>query len=382
MLDNQNQSEFLDKGNVPAVSRERDPVDSGESRAPFWVVAIGGLMLAAGGIVIGIRSGGFSKDVYGPEQLYAGMSRLGSGDGAGAAQEKTLAELGKEIYANCQSCHQPSGVGVAGQFPSLVGADYVTGSEKRLVSILLKGIQGPLKVGDAAFNGLMPAWESTLSDKKIAAVATYVRGAWGNSAAEISPEKVAVVRKELASRTAPYTEADLAQIPADAKIEGAGSSAPSASAPSSGAPAPGAATAAASGEAKTVSLDDGKTHYMAICVACHQPTGLGLAPVFPPIAETEYVNDSAERLVAIILKGVIGPITVKGTLYTNVMPGQEALLTDKKISEVASFVRANFGNKSGPITAEQVSEVRKKYTSRATPWTEADLKAFTPDKKD
>ena len=113
MLDNQNQSEFLDKGNVPAVSRERDPVDSGESRAPFWVVALGGLMLAAGGIVIGIRSGGFSKDVYGPEQLYAGMSRLGSGDGAGAAQEKTLAELGKEIYANCQSCHQPSGVGVA-----------------------------------------------------------------------------------------------------------------------------------------------------------------------------------------------------------------------------------------------------------------------------
>ncbi len=382
MLDNQNQSEFLDKGNVPAVSRERDPVDSGESRAPFWVVAIGGLMLAAGGIVIGIRSGGFSKDVYGPEQLYAGMSRLGSGDGAGAAQEKTLAELGKEIYANCQSCHQPSGVGVAGQFPSLVGADYVTGSEKRLVSILLKGIQGPLKVGDAAFNGLMPAWESTLSDKKIAAVATYVRGAWGNSAAEISPEKVAVVRKELASRTAPYTEADLAQIPADAKIEGAAPSAPSASAPSSGAPAPGAATAAASGEAKTVSLDDGKTHYMAICVACHQPTGLGLAPVFPPIAETEYVNDSAERLVAIILKGVIGPITVKGTVYNNVMPGQEALLTDKKISEVASFVRANFGNKSGPITAEQVSEVRKKYTSRATPWTEADLKAFTPDKKD
>lgn len=382
MLDNQNQSEFLDKGNVPAVSRERDPVDSGESRAPFWVVALGGLMLAAGGIVIGIRSGGFSKDVYGPEQLYAGMSRLGSGDGAGAAQEKTLAELGKEIYANCQSCHQPSGVGVAGQFPSLVGADYVTGSEKRLVSILLKGIQGPLKVGDAAFNGLMPAWESTLSDKKIAAVATYVRGAWGNSAAEISPEKVAVVRKELANRTAPYTEADLAQIPADAKIEGAAPSAPSASAPSSGAPAPGAATATASGEAKTVSLDDGKTHYMAICVACHQPTGLGLAPVFPPIAETEYVNDSAERLVAIILKGVIGPITVKGTVYNNVMPGQEALLTDKKISEVASFVRANFGNKSGPITAEQVSEVRKKYTSRATPWTEADLKAFTPDKKD
>jgi mono/diheme cytochrome c family protein len=119
---------------------------------------------------------------------------------------------------------------------------------------------------------------------------------------------------------------------------------------------------------------------MAICVACHQPTGLGLAPVFPPIAESEYVNDSSERLVAIILKGVIGPITVKGTVYNNVMPGQEALLTDKKISEVASFVRSNFGNKSAPITSEQVAEFRKKHLSRMTPWTEVELKAFAADK--
>ena len=92
------------------------------------------------------------------------------------------------------------------------------------------------------------------------------------------------------------------------------------------------------------------------------------------------MNDSAERLVAIILKGVIGPITVKGTVYNNVMPGQEAMLTDKKISEVASYVRANFGNKSAPISAEQVADVRKKHLPRMTPWTEAELKSFSADK--
>jgi mono/diheme cytochrome c family protein len=372
MLDNNNNQDFSSLGNIPAVKRERT-AETAQSNAPFWVVAVGAFLIAAGGVVIGGRSGGFSRDIFGPEQLYAGLSRVSSGDGAGAAQEKTLAELGKEIYANCQSCHQPTGQGVAGQFPSLVGTDYVVGSERRLVSILLKGIQGPLKVGDATYNGLMPAWESTLSDKKIAAVATYVRSAWGNAAPEISPEKVAVVRKELSSRTTPYTESELGQIPAGANIEGAApGSVPVGSAPT--------AAPAQSVGGTPVSLEDGKTHYMAICVACHQPTGLGLAPVFPPVSESEYVNDSAERLVAIILKGVIGPITVKGTVYNNVMPGQEALLTDKKISEVASFVRANFGNKSAAITVDQVAEFRKKHLGKTTPWTESELKGFSADK--
>lgn len=381
MLDKNNQSDLSSLGNAPAVKRER-AVASTEASVPFWVVAVGSLLLAAGGWVIGTRSGGFSRDIHGPEQMFAGLSRVSSGQAGGAAQEKSLADLGKEVYANCLACHQPTGQGVAGQFPSLVGADYVTGSEKRLVSILLKGIQGPLKVGDATYNGLMPAWESTLSDKKIAAVATYVRSAWGNSAPEVSPEKVAVVRKELAARSTPYSEAELGQIPADAKIEGAVPASAPAQQPSGtvGGGAPSAPVGGAAGGSGSVSLEDGKTHYMAICVACHQPTGLGLAPVFPPIAESEYVNDSSERLVAIILKGVIGPITVKGTVYNNVMPGQEALLTDKKISEVASFVRSNFGNKSAPITSEQVAEFRKKHLSRMTPWTEAELKAFAADK--
>ncbi len=375
MLDKNNQSDLSALGNLPAVKRERI-VREQDSSAPFWVVAVGALLLAAGGVIIGSRSGGFSRDIHGPEQMFAGLSRVSAGSAGGAAQEKSLAELGKEIYANCQSCHQPTGQGVAGQFPSLVGTDYVVGSEKRLISILLKGIQGPLKVGDATYNGLMPAWESTLSDKKIAAVATYVRSAWGNAAPEISAEKVGIVRKELASRSTPYTEAELGQIPADAKVEGAATAPPQAAAVAG---APSSAVAPAGGAA-SVSLEEGKTHYMAICVACHQPTGLGLAPVFPPIAESEYVNESAERLVAIILKGVIGPITVKGTVYNNVMPGQEALLTDKKISEVASYVRANFGNKSAQVTAEQVAELRKKHLSKTTPWTEAELKSFAADK--
>ncbi len=115
---------------------------------------------------------------------------------------------------------------------------------------------------------------------------------------------------------------------------------------------------------------------MTLCVACHQPTGLGLPPVFPPVSKTEYVSGSAERFAAIILKGIIGPITVNGQLYTNVMPPQEAMLTDEKIAAVVTFVRSNFGNASSAVTPEVVAEARKKFLERKTSWTEAELKVW------
>ena len=99
MLDKNNQSDLSALGNLPAVKRERN-VSSQDSGAPFWVVAVGALLLAAGGVTIGTRAGGFSRDIHGPEQMFAGLSRVSEGSGAGATQEKSLAELGKEIYAN------------------------------------------------------------------------------------------------------------------------------------------------------------------------------------------------------------------------------------------------------------------------------------------
>ncbi len=127
------------------------------------------------------------------------------------------------------------------------------------------------------------------------------------------------------------------------------------------------------------SPDLGKQVYMTLCVACHQPTGLGLPPVFPPLSKTEYVSGSAERFAAIILKGIIGPITVNGQLYTNVMPPQEAMLTDEKIAAVVTFVRSNFGNLSSAVTPEVVAAARKKFLDRKTSWTEAELKAWPED---
>ena len=47
-------------------------------------------------------------------------------------------------------------------------------------------------------------------------------------------------------------------------------------------------------------MELGKSVYMTLCVACHQPTGAGLPPVFPPLTQTEYVSESPERFAAMI----------------------------------------------------------------------------------
>lgn len=126
-------------------------------------------------------------------------------------------------------------------------------------------------------------------------------------------------------------------------------------------------------------LTEGKKHYMLICVACHQPTGLGLPAVFPPIAKSPYVNGSAERFASIILKGNAGPFTIEGKPYNQIMPPQEATLTDDKIAAIMTYVRANFGNTPAPVTAEVVASARKKYAERKTPWTQAELDAWKDD---
>lgn len=133
------------------------------------------------------------------------------------------------------------------------------------------------------------------------------------------------------------------------------------------APAPAAAPA---------QVEEGKKVYMTVCVACHQPTGLGLPPVFPPLAKTEYVTGSPERFAAMILKGNAGPMTINGMTYNQIMPGQEAMLTDDKVAAVMTYVRQSFGNNAPAVSAEVVAAARKKFAGRTAPWTEAELKAW------
>ena len=112
----------------------------------------------------------------------------------------------------------------------------------------------------------------------------------------------------------------------------------------------------------------GQAVYNRTCIACHQPTGLGIAPVFPPLAGSEWVAMSPSIPVRNILHGMIGPVSVKGTTYNGMMPAV-AGLTDGDIADVVTYVRNSFGNTGSVVTEDDVKAIKAKYADRKTPWT-------------
>lgn len=101
---------------------------------------------------------------------------------------------------------------------------------------------------------------------------------------------------------------------------------------------------------------DGKALY-ATCMACHQANGQGIPGAFPPLAESEWVNGPVENLIRIQLRGLMGPITVKGVEYNSMMPAN-ATMSDEEVAAVLTYIRSNFGNTSGPVTPDQVKALR------------------------
>ncbi|MDF1812960.1 MAG: DUF1080 domain-containing protein [Verrucomicrobiales bacterium] len=98
------------------------------------------------------------------------------------------------------------------------------------------------------------------------------------------------------------------------------------------------------------------------CGTCHQSNGQGLPDAgFPPLAGTKWATGSPERLIKISLKGLMGPIEVKGKKYPGQVPMTAfgALLNDKELAAVLTYVRNSFGNKASAIQPAQVQKIRE-----------------------
>jgi len=111
---------------------------------------------------------------------------------------------GATVYAgNCVACHQGTGLGIAGAFPPLDGSGWVNAEPDLLVQILLHGVQGEMEVLGDVYTGVMPAM-AHLSDEELAAVSTYVRGAWSNASGEIDAALFAEQRERFDPARGPW----------------------------------------------------------------------------------------------------------------------------------------------------------------------------------
>lgn len=123
-------------------------------------------------------------------------------------------------------------------------------------------------------------------------------------------------------------------------------------------------------------MEKGKQVFTTTCQACHQATGAGIPGAFPPLAESEWVNGSPKRVIAIVLHGLQGEINVKGQKFQGVMPPFKEQLKPEDIAAVATYVRNSFGNKSDLVTVDLVNKVKDETKSRTTSWSgEAELNA-------
>jgi mono/diheme cytochrome c family protein len=132
-------------------------------------------------------------------------------------------------------------------------------------------------------------------------------------------------------------------------------------------------------EAEQKRLDAGRETYALVCAACHQPHGGGLANLAPPLAGSEWVTGSPERLARIILHGLYGPVQVNGQTWNLSMPGLGAggVLDDEKTANVLSYIRRAWGNDAPLVAPAMIARVRRETAARTLPWTEAELQTIT-----
>ena len=129
------------------------------------------------------------------------------------AGEAAQFNRGRRHYRACRSCHNNDGRGQEGLGPSLVRSPWVLGSPERLAALVLQGIEGPIEVHGETWDDLMPGFaaDPRLPDTAIAALLTYIRRSWGNTADPVPPELVTAVRQRTDGRVDPWTAPELVE---------------------------------------------------------------------------------------------------------------------------------------------------------------------------
>jgi mono/diheme cytochrome c family protein/glucose/arabinose dehydrogenase len=124
---------------------------------------------------------------------------------------------GEALFTSiCQTCHGIDGNGVKSLGPPLNQSEWVTGSHERLISVVLFGLTGPVKVNGHVYeapeiSGDMPGigYDKDMPSEDIAQLLSYIRKSWRNNADNVGTEEVVKLRQKLSGRQKAFTEAEL-----------------------------------------------------------------------------------------------------------------------------------------------------------------------------
>ncbi|WP_062014556.1 cytochrome c [Aureimonas sp. AU4] len=153
---------------------------------------------------IGTGGAGGAKAAAVDDQKGGTVARLDAAAASGStdATARLLTEakpdlpLGARLYMdNCNACHFTDGRGAPNVFPALAGNSTVNAPlATGLVHAILFGAEMPSTI-TAPQKLRMPGFAGRLSDEEVAALATFVRSAWGNKAAAVTAADAAAERR-------------------------------------------------------------------------------------------------------------------------------------------------------------------------------------------
>lgn len=108
---------------------------------------------------------------------------------------------------------------------------------------------------------------------------------------------------------------------------------------------------------KTVSIESGQLLYEDLCLRCHMPNGEGVSGAYPPLANSDYLNDIAATIRIIKYGGIKENLVVNGVTYIGYMESQG--LADDEIADVTNYILNSWGNKNNHVINEkEVSKIK------------------------
>ncbi|MBF9255777.1 c-type cytochrome [Pontibacter sp. 172403-2] len=127
---------------------------------------------------------------------------------------------GAAMFAStCQTCHGPDGNGIKSLAPPLNQSEWVQGDKDKLISIVLFGLTGPVKVNGHVYkapeiNLDMPGigYDKDLANEDVAQLLSFIRKSWRNDASEVSTADVTKIRQKLKDRQKAFTIEELNKL--------------------------------------------------------------------------------------------------------------------------------------------------------------------------
>ena len=105
------------------------------------------------------------------------------------------------------------------------------------------------------------------------------------------------------------------------------------------------------------SIKRGNTVYSDFCVSCHLPNGNGVNKIYPPLANSDYLEANRYASIKGLKFGLKGKIKVNGVEYNKYMPPMG--LSAEEIADVMNYMNHSWGNTFGKIvTVAEVSEIK------------------------